>query len=308
MHAIPEFPEFASLAIHHKEHMHQITHHFPTYSDFNFISLFSWDTEAAIGVSMLNNNLVVRFSDYEDNSIFLSFIGTNKLQETLTTLFDYCKRHTLPLELSLIPHTVAESIKKDTQLLEDYNIREDRDDHDYILSVKKLSELGPDFQRKRKAVNRFKSRYIDVTWQGELDLSEPKTRAEVRKVMQDWKVSRNRNENQDNKEFLAINRALEHASQLGIRIYGIRINNDLEAFTLFELTPQKVAIFHFTKANIEFEGIFEFLKHNLALHLEKLGVDFINTEQDLGVPGLRQAKESYRPVAYLKKYTVSPKS
>jgi hypothetical protein len=38
--------------------------------------------------------------------------------------------------------------------------------------------------------------------------------------------------------------------------------------------------------------------------LRALGCEFINFEQDMGIAGLKQAKRLWRPVKYLKKYTI----
>ena len=38
---------------------------------------------------------------------------------------------------------------------------------------------------------------------------------------------------------------------------------------------------------------------------EHYKIDYVNNEQDLGIPGLRANKRSQRPVGYLKKFRIS---
>lgn len=303
--SLPEFPNFVALELDHRTIIEDITHRFPAYSDFNFISLFSWDTEAGINLSVLNNNLVVRFNDYETNEIFLSFIGTHKLAETIPTLLDYCHKHHLPVELRLIPQSTVNELPN--EILKNYTVTESRNNHDYILSVKKICELGSDYHRKRKVINSFIKNHDNAIEHGVLDLELASTIADIKQVMEDWKTHRKASHQDAQKEFTAINRTLSHAKSLNIKAYGLHIDGRLVAFTLFEIAPENVAIFHFTKANIQFKGVFEYIKYVLCKYLETLDVQYINIEQDLGIEGLRQAKESYKPVKFLKKYTVSPK-
>ena len=61
---IPQFPEFKSLELSDKKDIESFTKRFPPYSDFNFVSMWSWDIKEEIRISQLNGNLVVRFTDY----------------------------------------------------------------------------------------------------------------------------------------------------------------------------------------------------------------------------------------------------
>ncbi|GBR75886.1 hypothetical protein NO2_0517 [Candidatus Termititenax persephonae] len=69
-----------------------------------------------------------------------------------------------------------------------------------------------------------------------------------------------------------------------------------------ELNP-KTVIVHFELIDERYDGVAQFMNNYLALRL--LGTyDFINREQDLGLPGLRKSKLSYNPYRLIKKYTV----
>lgn len=63
----------------------------------------------------------------------------------------------------------------------------------------------------------------------------------------------------------------------------------------------------FTKADINYRGSFQFIDQKRAEYFYNLGYKFLNLEQDLGIPGLQQAKLSWNPVGYLKKYTIKQK-
>jgi len=61
---------------------------------------------------------------------------------------------------------------------------------------------------------------------------------------------------------------------------------------------------HFEKADDTYKGIYQFINRSFAAMLVDC-IEVINREQDLGDPGLRQAKMSYRPTSFIKKYRIS---
>ncbi len=106
---LPEFPNFKKLELTDKEDVEKITSKFPPYSDFNFISMWSWDTKGEMRISQLNNNFVVRFTDYLTGEPFYSFLGDNKVNETAEALLELSKKEKVMPKLQLLPE---ESIKK----------------------------------------------------------------------------------------------------------------------------------------------------------------------------------------------------
>ena len=67
------------------------------------------------------------------------------------------------------------------------------------------------------------------------------------------------------------------------------------------------AVVLFEKGINSYKGVYQFVNRSQALNLPAT-VELINREQDLGNPGLRQAKMTYRPVDFTKKFLVIPAS
>lgn len=301
---LPTFPDFEKLDITHKELLQAVADQFDSYSDFNFVSLFTWDIDGSVLVSSLNDNLVIRFSDYLDNKIFYSFIGVNKINETVTILLEHARKTGEHADLLLIPETTAQLISN-----KNHEIAEDRDNHDYILSVDDLVEFRTNkYRGKKNLLNRFQRIHGPDSISREIDLTDHKNRMELVALLDDWQESRSKGDLEVDNEHRAIKRAMEHSHLLGIRAFGIYVKDKLIGFTIFELLNNKEAVIHYDKADVRYVGIFEHLKHNLAKHLANFDIKTINYEQDLGIAGLRTAKESYHPVKFLKKYTISLKN
>ena len=296
---LPTFPEFEKLSLTHKDILRSIVYNFPS-SDFNFSGLFTWDTTDSVMVSALNDNLVVRSSDYLTHSKFYSFIGDNKVDETIKTIIDHANSQGEDTKLRLITEKVASNITRDKHL-----ISEDRDNHDYIYLVRDWVELkGKNYRGKRNLLHNFQRKYGVSVKEKELDLTDESIRNEIERVMEKWQQARGKNSTEVRDEFKGIRKALEHHDALDIKAFGIYHSNELIAFLLFEVLPNKVAIGHFEKADTIFEGVFVHLRHTLAKHLASMDIETFNTEQDLGVEGLRKSKESYHPHEFIKKYTV----
>jgi hypothetical protein len=107
-------------------------------------------------------------------------------------------------------------------------------------------------------------------------------------------------------EDYAIYEALTHFEELDYRGGAIQIDSAIEAFSLGESLNADTAVIHFEKANPEIPGLYNAI-NQLFCSNEWSNITYINREQDLGVEGLRKAKESYNPHHMISKYTISPK-
>lgn len=75
------------------------------------------------------------------------------------------------------------------------------------------------------------------------------------------------------------------------------------AYTIAEALDESSIVIHFEKGCPLFKGVYQAINQ---IFLEQCcqGFQTVNREQDLGDEGLRKAKLSYNPVAFLKKYRV----
>ncbi len=64
-----------------------------------------------------------------------------------------------------------------------------------------------------------------------------------------------------------------------------------------------MALIHIEKANPDIRGLYPFINQQFLVN-EFSQVEFVNREEDLGIPGLRKAKLSYHPIRFVEKYTV----
>ena len=294
---IPQFPEFKKLELSDKDQIESFTKRFPPYSDFNFVSMFSWDIQGDMRVSILNDNLVVRFNDYITSKPFYSFLGTNKVNETVESLLEYSRLFGGGVSLKLVPEDCIKEL--DTTK---FVVAEDRDHFDYILPTALLKEY--DTRRtysKRKAVNGFLRKFnpqIEV-----LDLSDLETQKKIFKLI-------NKKADEDGKtidnEILAITRLISTHSQAGLVPLGVFLEGELVGFYFSEIMENGQAMGHFWKADTDIsQYIYSYLMQAKAKMLHDRGATHVNIEQDLGIESLRKWKSSYGQETFLKKYTIS---
>ena len=283
--------------------MRKIAQQFPTYSDFNFVSMFTWNNDDAISITDLNGNLVVRFSDYESGDIFLSFLGSTKLSDTIQKLLNYCVDKGLEPKLRLIGSSVIDKLTESER--RKFLVQEDRDNHDYILSASFLSDISKSHSQKRTKYRHFEREHGNRAKFHILDLGLSSTQNEIQELLIEWQQIRLKNDDEVLREFSAIRRSLKHAVELNMLGYGTYVDNKLVAFTLFEIVHDKTAMLHFGKSNTTYIGSNETHHNQMASYLVSIGIEFMNNEQDLGVEGLRHSKLASQPVGFLKKYTIS---
>lgn len=173
---------------------------------------------------------------------------------------------------------------------------EDRDNFDYLYSRAELTELaGRKYHKKKNLVNAFINNY---NYEGKPLLEE--FIPDALEVLELWRDGR------DNPgDYKASRDALEKSEKLQLCGGIYYVEGKPAAYTLGEeLAGGESYVIHFEKALNQYKGIYQFVNQCFASILPEKYV-YINREQDLGDPGLRQAKLSYRPVGFVKKYRVT---
>lgn len=102
-------------------------------------------------------------------------------------------------------------------------------------------------------------------------------------------------------EYRAIRDLFDHYEEWELRGGVVLIDGCVQAYAVGETLNPTTLVCHFEKANPEITGLSQTLNQLFATHAAQ-GFEFINREQDLGIPGLRQAKQSYYPHHRVLKY------
>lgn len=296
---IATFPEFSDVTSELQPEIQAFTHQFPDYSDFNFVSLQSWNIDNGVQLAWLNQNLVCQFRDYQTGKSALSFLGNHQATQTAHTLLDQVQQAnpTQPAQLELVPESSLGDIPSDGTL----QVVEDPDNFDYVISMPLLAKLeGSAFTNVRKAANTLQKHNPDARLHT-VDLHDNQNHQAMRDIF----IQREETKAADYaNEYLAFDRLLSLSLELGVTATGVMVENTLRAFIVYELSTDHQAAGHFWKADTSYRGVYQFLMHSVAKELHSQGVETMNIQQDLGLSGLRRAKQFLRPIQLLKKFTI----
>lgn len=299
---IPHFPDFAPLEIAHRSEIDQFVRAFPPYSDFNFLSLISWDVRRTTAVSFLHNHLVVKMSDYLTGECFFTFLGIDDPVPVAARLLDFGKASEGQRVLRLVPDVVVAAMRdaRDSTIIA---TPEDAD-HDYILSVGALTTLSePHYRKKRAAIAQFATRYGACAIK-RMDTEAADSRTAIGQLFKAWQAVKQRSDAQVHAEWSALQRCLAFAPSFDVTIVGAFVDGDLRGWTVNEVVHHGHYMGHFGKAHPRYVGLMDVLEHETAKIMALQGCTHCNYQQDLGLPGLRAAKRAWHPVHVLRKFRV----
>lgn len=298
------FPNFKPLSIEDRKLVESFTDKLAPYSDFNFNNLWAWNIDGGRQISILNDNLVVKFTDYRTSHPFISFFGNNQVIETAKTLLSYAEAQGLKPELKFITEDTVIGVKGSrTDLL----ITEDNDNHDYIFLLQNIAKAESGYLKTRhKMVKRFLSDNPSVIFQSQ-KIQTKSHHEQIFSILDCWckhKEVQNKPCEVAN-ETMALKRLLATVKQHRLILSTVYLNNKMLGFSIDELLPNDYALSHFIKADIHYSGIYEFINQQVATYLLEQGKIYWNWEQDLNLEGLRKLKQSYNPNHFLKKFIIT---
>jgi hypothetical protein len=184
---------------------------------------------------------------------------------------------------------------------EGLRIAETRGQWDYLYSREELVELkGNRFHKKKNLVAQFKKSYAYEY----LPFGPPMVEQALA-MQEDWCTWRDCESHEtlaaENK---AIERVLKNWNALRNLTGGaLRVGDMLVAYTIAERLPDDTLVIHFEKGNPEYKGSYQAINQLFLEHAPE-ACRRVNREQDLDNEGLRQAKLSYQPIDFIKKFQV----
>jgi hypothetical protein len=236
----------------------------------------------------------------------------------------YCRDEELPKYFELLRQYFREELKAPLRidladegslevlgLLENpgFVVEEEIDLKDYLYDAEDLRKLpGKKFQKKRNLINKFMKEY-EGRWKYKTLCCVDEYFLE--EFLNKW-IDTRLAEGVESKETLisekdGIIEILRNCDKVTYRIGGIFIDDELQAFTIGSYNcREQMAVISIEKANSEIPGIYQVINQQFLLNSYE-NAKVVNREDDMGIEGLRQAKESYNPIGYARKFKVYEK-
>jgi len=258
--------------------------------EFSFANLYLWGRQR---IAFLHDHALL-FSQFDRKTVYPFPVGGGDKRAAVEAVMADAKARGIPCRFTGLT-------EQDIRLLESlypgrFFFHCDRDSYDYVYAIDDLADLkGKKYQKKRNHVNRFRSEHPEYQVQPLTDtLLE-----DVNAMVDSWYDSRLRQD--PTADFLMERRALEKALRdhraLGMETLVLLDGGRVLALTMGSFLTENTVDVHFEKACEDVDGAYavmncEFARYIRAKHPQ---VQFLNREEDMGLPGLRKAKESYLP-------------
>lgn len=185
-------------------------------------------------------------------------------------------------------------------------VTEDRGQWEYLYKQEELALLpGNRFHKKRNHYNRYVKAYGEPDCHGMDDAMIE----DVLAVQDDWcKWHECCDSPSLRAENDAINRVLMHwnlfQGLVGVSLY---VHGKMVAFSVGEQLDEQTLGVHYEKGLNGFHGVYQTM-NCLFARREGAGRAYVNRAQDMDEKGLRQAKMTYLPADFLRKYKVRLRS
>lgn len=288
-------PDLHPLTLADKDLVSEYLHRYPPLiSEHTFTNLFIWQPSRPIFFAELENSLLFLVKAAKREGHYILFgppVGEVKIPDVFTTFSESL------IGGVRIPDMDTLSISGTPS----YIIHEDRDNADYVYRVDDLALLaGRRYAKKRnhikQCLNSHTCEYVPIT---------PEVLTECEAMQENWCKSRDcgRNPGLCN-EANAIAEIFAHFMEFKLLGGAIRVDGTIQAYAIAEELHPGTAVWHFEKAMGNIQGLGQLINQWFSKN-SLTSFEYVNREQDLGIPGIRQAKESYYPHHLVAKNSIS---
>lgn len=268
--------------------------------DYTIGGIYMWADYFRYEYAILHDTLFIKgCSEIDSAEIAFSLpLGKLPIDESMAILQHYCKENNLRFVLSAIPENAKD------ELVDKYNMQNKilTDWADYLYDAAKLASLsGKAYNKKRNHVNKFTITNPDFEYRR---ITEDNI-AKVIEFYKQYDATYYKESPLFKNEKSLTMFVLEHYSMFNFIGAQIILDGKVVAFTIGEMVNDTLYV-HIEKADKDYSGIYETINMKFVedITTNYNNIVYVNREEDVGDPGLRKAKLSYRPIALLNKYNL----
>lgn len=221
------------------------------------------------------------------------------LQKVVDYYYPEFQKDGIPLKLMYVPDGYLNVIHN----LKGYEMEvvNKRDFDEYVYDADSLRKLsGKALKSKKNLFNRFR-RECSMCEYSSITADDMK---DCLKLTEEWCVERGIDPlDVRNSDYIPIKILFENFKNLDIRGGVIRLMKKVIAFSLGSEPLQDTAFIHFEKVDKTINGT-NVVVVSEVIRNEYPNVKLVNREEDMGIEGLRIAKESYNPISMTRKNDV----
>lgn len=265
--------------------------------DLAFANIFCWREVYRSEIAVIDGFLVIRFRlDGSQRTAYMQPLGDGDFGTIIPALRDDARQHGQRLRIAGLTEEGVAVLRRCG--CGDFAFCSRRATEDYLYLTDDLRTLsGRRYQPKRNHINRFTQLY-DYRYE---ELA-PHMLAECMRLEAVWRREHTRSDEGLNAEQRAMQEAFDNFAALGLRGGCIYVGGRMVAFTYGSAIDDETFCIHIEKADTAYEGAFAMINKLFAENLPRQ-YRWLNREEDLGIPGLRQSKLSYHPAAMQRKFT-----
>ncbi|MFX0036790.1 MAG: DUF2156 domain-containing protein [Candidatus Hermodarchaeota archaeon] len=277
----------------------------PENSEFTFTNLFMWRNYYNFLLLEFKEHLILFSYDYlknrrepikKDSKDYIYFfppIGPHP-DKIIIELFEDLEN----IEVHRVPEEICVNLKENKEFSKlNLDYLEDRNNWDYVYNKEEILNLaGNKYRQNRRWLQKFLDKY-----NYDFKLLTENLVEKCKELQLEWCIMRACTEDESlEAEQKAIYEALNNFEKLNFSGGLLCVNEKCAAYTFGEMLNERTLVIHIEKAHMEYEGSYQVINN---FFLKSCCVDsiFVNREQDLGIEGLRRAKESYKPIRMVKK-------
>lgn len=261
--------------------------------NYNFANLVGWQFWYSTEVCVLENAVVLRYT-FDGQRAYMVCTSEALSPELIEALFEDSNGDLTLMGLEDSQVSQFSNLKPQISIISE----PDRDQYDYIYRRADLATLhGRHLDAKRNHIHRFRAEHPDFEYRP----LTPELFDECRRLTEIWQVEKNVNVNDNdngNETIDAEHRVMEtifsNWDALGMIGGSIFVDGCMVAFTYGAAVTADTFDVCVEKADRHVEGAFAIINQQFAEHLPEQYI-YLNREEDMGIPGLRQAKLSYHP-------------
>lgn len=266
-------------------------------SEYSFNNLFLWGRQEVAEVC----GCICGFCHWGGRSMYLFPQGGGDKLQALEALIGDASERGIPLRLCGLS-------RGEVAFLEEhfpgrFRISSLRDTYDYIYDIERLAALsGRKLAQKRNHIHRFEDEHPD--WCVE-EINEENL-PQCREMVEQWYLHHAElyGESDFSMEQDAIRLCFTHYAALEMEGLLLRVGGEIVAVTMGNRTSTDTFDVNFEKAYSDMQGAYPLINRSFArfLHEKYPELKWLNREDDMGIPGLRKAKESYHPDILAEKF------